>query len=47
MNCPPTNFRECPYYNPLLDPEYHCYKDSNIGICILEQQESKNSEVIE
>ena len=42
--CPRT-YKNCRYYNPKLDSEYHCDKDSNKGICIREikDKQFKNS----
>lgn len=35
LNCSPLN---CGFYNPNLDPFLHCIKDSNIGVCLQEDQ---------
>ncbi len=34
-------FKRCKDYSEELDKEFHCVKDSNIGICLNEQQRCK------
>jgi hypothetical protein len=34
----PKDYKNCVYFTPDLDKDFHCNKDSNIGVCLIEKK---------